>query len=96
MKRVLCIIFILFTFSLLISCATQVTYIEIKEDDLVYEFGEPKFEVNPGDKLEILNSKICRGGSGICYKVKKVQTGEIGYVTKKRMEARHRVYTVEE
>jgi hypothetical protein len=59
---------------LLISCASQTRYIEIKEDDLIYEYGIAKFEVYPGDTLKIVESKVCRGGSGICYKVKKVQT----------------------
>jgi hypothetical protein len=43
-----------------------------------------------------VESKVCRGGSGICYKVKKVQTGEIGYISKKRIEAKHKMYTAEE
>jgi hypothetical protein len=96
MRRVLCLIFILFTFSLLISCASQTRYIEIKEDDVIHEYGIPKFEVYPGDTLKILATKTCRSGSGICYKVKKVQTGEIGYVSKERMEKKHKIYTLEE
>jgi hypothetical protein len=52
------------------ACATQTRYIEIKEDDIIYEYGKPKFEVSAGDKLKIIQSKTCRGGSGICYKEK--------------------------
>jgi hypothetical protein len=94
MKSIVYATGILFMLSLLISCAVQTRYIEVKEGDIIYEYGDPKFEVWPGDKLKIITSKVCRGGIGVCYKVKKVDTGEIGYVTAKRMKERHRIYTV--
>jgi hypothetical protein len=75
------------------SIAQDTRYIEIKRDDTVYEYGEPKFKVHPGDTLQILRTKTCRGGVGICYKVKNVDTGEIGYVVEKRMTALHNIYS---
>jgi hypothetical protein len=77
------------------STRTSKRYITIKEPDVVYEYGQSKFEVHPNDKLEILESKTCRSGTGICWKVKKVETGEVGYVEAERMKERHEVYTRE-
>jgi len=70
-------------------------YIEIKESDAVYEYGLEKYEVWPGDKLEIIGSKTCRSGRGLCWKVRNVKTGEIGYVRADRMKKTHHVYTEE-
>lgn len=78
------------------SCATtSKRYITIKEPDVIYEYGKGKFEVMPSDTLEVLEIKVCRGGTGICWKVKKIETGEVGYVNAGRMNERHEVYTVE-
>ena len=74
------------------SCAINTTFIEIKEPDRVYEFGEVKYKVNPGDILEVMDSKTCRSGSGICWEVRNTKTGEWGYVFAERMEKRHNVY----
>jgi hypothetical protein len=68
------------------------TFIEIKEPDRVYEFGELKYEVSPGDILELMDTKTCRSGSGICWKVRNIKTGELGYVFAERMKKRHHVY----
>lgn len=73
------------------GCATK--YIEILEPDTVWYGGESDFKVQPGDTLKVLLVKTCKGGSGTCYEVKDVKTGKIGYVSEKRMENRHRVYT---
>jgi hypothetical protein len=70
-------------------------FIEIQEEDLVYEYGKPKYKVFPGDKLQVVLSKTCRGGKGLCWKVKNTETGEIGYVVANPMKERHRVYTQE-
>jgi hypothetical protein len=71
---------------------TNKTFIEIKEPDQVREFGEPKYDVSPGDILEVIHTKTCRSGSGICWKVRNIKTGELGYVFAERMKKRHRVY----
>lgn len=71
----------------------QTMYIEILENDTIWEFGKAKFEVKPGDRLEIQKEKICRGGKGICYKVKNLKTDEIGYVFAERMKERHKIYS---
>lgn len=68
------------------------TFIEIKEPDRVDEFGELKYEVSPGDILEVMDTKTCRSGSGICWKVRNIKTGELGYVFAERMKKRHHVY----
>jgi hypothetical protein len=81
--------------SAFLSCATSKRYITIKEPDVIYEYGKGKFEVYPNDTLEILEIKTCRGGTGICWKVKKLETEEYGYVSAKRMNERHEVYTKE-
>ena len=78
-----------------ISCAASKRYIAIKEPDVIYEYGKGKFEVYPDDILEIIDIKAYRGGTGICWKVKKLETGEYGYVSAKRMNERHEVYTRE-
>ena len=75
------------------SCGT--TYIRIQQPDKVWEYGELKYTVETGDVLQILSSKTCRNGSGICWKVKNVKTGEIGYVVADRMKDYHEVYTGE-
>jgi hypothetical protein len=71
---------------------TNKTFIEIKEPDQVREFGELKYEVSPGDILEVIATKRCRSGSGICWKVRNIKTGELGYVFAERIKKRHRVY----
>ena len=75
------------------SASDQTMYIEILEDDIVWEFGKSKYEVSPGVILEILKKKTCRSGKGICYKVKNLKTDEIGYVVAKRMKERHKMYS---
>ena|GEM_PF-2603674 len=89
MRRILLAICVgIFLFS---GCATQ--YIEILEPDIIMHNRELDFRVEPGDTLKVMSSKTCIGGRGICYEVKDLKTDKRGYVTKKRMEERHRIYT---
>jgi len=60
--------------------------------DKIYRGGKLEYTVKAGDTLKVLETKTCRGGSGICWKVENIKTGGIGYVTKKTMEESHRVY----
>jgi len=93
MKK-LFILLIALCFSLF-ACVTAnptKTYIDIQQADKIYEFGKFKYAVNPGDKLEVVRSKLCRGGSGECWEVRNVRTGEIGYTRVDRMKASHRIY----
>jgi len=56
-------------------------------------YGQPKFEVGPGDELEVLYSKPCRRNNReTCWAVRNVRTGETGFVNKRLMMAAHRVY----
>lgn len=95
MKKVIYVVMLTLMLSMLCSCTTSKRFVKIKEADVVYEYGKGKFEVWPNDTLEILEIKTCRGGTGICWKVKKIETGEVGYVNAERMQERHEVYTVE-
>ena len=70
-------------------------YIKIQVSDIVGSGGKVKFEVIPGDVLEIIRKKPCLGGMGICWEVKNLKTGETGFVPAKRMKNRHYVYTKE-
>lgn len=93
MKKAIMTLSCCFIAIVFISCAsTSTTFIEIKEPDRVYEYGEVKYKVNPGDILEVMDSKTCRSGSGVCWKVRNTKTGEWGYVFSERMEKRHKVY----
>jgi tetratricopeptide (TPR) repeat protein len=67
-------------------------YIDIMQPDQIFEFGKFKFAVNPGDKLEVLSSKVCRDGYGQCWEVRNVDTGETGYARVDMMKAYHRVF----
>ena len=95
MKRILFVMMVTIMLAMLFSCATNKRFIKIKEPDVVYEYGKGKFEVWPNDTLEIREIKTCRGGTGISWKVKKMETGEVGYVKAERMKERHEVYTKE-
>lgn len=55
----------------------------------VYEYGKPKFTVHDGDVLEVLSRKVCRSGSGECWKVRDPKTGKIGYVRAADMRRNH-------
>ena len=70
-------------------------FITIKEPDVIWEYGKVKFKVYPNDILEVVQVKTCRGGSGVCLKVIKLETGEYGYVSLKEMKERHELYTRE-
>jgi hypothetical protein len=82
----------------LFACATAKTktYIEIMHPDQIYEYGQFKFAVNPGDKLVVIRSKVCRGGHGKCWEVRNVKTGEMGFTRVDVMKATHRVYEIPE
>ena len=95
MKKVLLIVTAMIILAMISSCATSKKFITIKEPDIIYERGEEKFEVIPNDTLEIIETKTCRDGIGICWKVKKIGTGEVGYVKADWMNEKHEVYTKE-
>jgi len=95
MKQLSLVLLAAVLLAMVTSCATSKKYITIKEPDVVSEHGKGKFEVYPGDTLEIIEIKTCLGGSGICWKVKNIETGEYGYVRAKRMNERHEVYEKE-
>lgn len=69
------------------------TYIKIISPDYVYEYDKVKYEVYPGEVLEVLKRERCRGGIGECWNVRHVKTGEIGYVFEDKARKRHFVYT---
>ena len=98
MKR---IITIMLAFCILPGCMVGTTvqmekqthrYILIQHADTVWEYGELKYRVYPGDVLKIEKDKVCRGGVGLCYKVRNVKTGVIGYVRADRMKNIHYIY----
>jgi hypothetical protein len=74
---------------------TEITYVEIKKPDKLSYRGETVHDVSPGDVLKVISTNTCRGGSGECWKVQNVKTGETGFVKAKRMKAWHRVYKEE-
>ena len=76
-----------------ISSTSERTYIEIQEPDVVFTYGRIKYTVNTGDTLEVLSSNTCRGGSGKCWMIKNIETGEKGAVRVKQMQTYHRVYS---
>ena len=76
------------------GCAGETRYIEILYPDTIFYGGQADFQVEPGDTLQILSTKICRGGFGTCWEVKDLKTNWTGYVNSSRMEERHRIYTV--
>jgi peroxiredoxin len=78
----------------LAGCATSTstTFIAIQAPDEVREFGKLRFQVVPGDELEVLRSQPCRGGHGTCWAVRNVSTNETGFVSEDRVRALHRVY----
>jgi hypothetical protein len=69
-------------------------YIKIIEPDNVYAGGKVKFSLVPGDVLEVIRKKTCLGGTGECWEVRNIQTGETGFVSAKQMESSHYVYLV--
>jgi hypothetical protein len=80
---------------LLSACASSTTRIAIQSRDLIYVNGRPKFEVFPGDELEVLYSQPCRGSAAeTCWAVRNVKTGATGFTSKKHATMMHRVYAV--
>ncbi len=67
-------------------------YIKIIEPDSVYAGGKVKYSLVPGDVLEVIRKKTCLGGTGECWEVRNIQTGETGFVSAKQMESIHYVY----
>ena len=80
----------------ILGCATtqKTTIVEIKYPDKVFEYGKFKYEVNPGDELEVMYTKTCRGGYGECWVIRNVKTNELGVVSANRMKKLHKVYKV--
>jgi len=70
-------------------------YIKIEEPDSVFAGGKVKYNLIPGDFLEVIRKKTCLGGKGECWEVKNIKTGETGFVNAERMKNRHYVYTKE-
>ena len=68
-------------------------FIKIQEPDVVFAYGKVKYTVNVDDTLEVIRTKTCRSGSGKCWVVKNVSTGETGIVNAKHMQLRsHIIY----
>ena len=76
------------------GCATTqtTTFVEIKYPDKIFEYGKFKYEVSPGDELEVMYTKTCRGGYGECWVIRNVKTNELGVVSANRMNKLHKVY----
>ncbi len=70
-------------------------YIKIEVPDSVFSGGKVKFNLIPGDILEVIRKKLCLDGKGECWEVKNIKTGETGFVNAERMKNRHYVYTKE-
>ena len=91
------LLLLIITLAFLSGCvATKTKYVEILKPDKIFRGGKVEYIVATGDTLEILDSKTCKGGYGICLRVKNVKTGEIGYVLKSRMEDMHHIYVLGE
>ncbi len=78
------------------SPVRTVIYVEILKTDRIHKGGKPVFKVRPGDQLEVLESRTCRGGSGECWEVRNVSTGKTGFVRADKMRDLHRVYNKSE
>ena len=96
MKKVLSLVVVIIMISTICSCANNKKYITITEPDEIYEYEKYKFDVQPGDILELLEIRSCRDGIEICWKVRKMETGEVGYVKGERMKTIHKIYIIEE
>ncbi len=70
-------------------------YIKIFAPDSVFSGGKVKFNVIPGDTLEVIRIKPCLDGKKECWVVRNVKTGETGVVAANRMKYRQHVYTEE-
>lgn len=70
-------------------------YIKIYVPESVYDGGKVKFNVIPGDILELIRINPCGGGKKECWVVRNVKTGETGVVAANRMKYRQLVYTEE-
>jgi tetratricopeptide (TPR) repeat protein len=75
--------------------ASDKWYIKIKVPDSVFAGGKVKFTVIPGDILEVIRKQTCFGGTGECWEVGNIKTGDTGFVNAERMKNRHYVYTKE-
>ncbi len=70
-------------------------YIKILVPDSVFDGGKVKFNVIPGDILEVIRKKLCLDGKRECWGVKNIKTGETGVVLAEGMKNRQYVYTEE-
>jgi len=91
MKKILSAIVATIMISTICSCATNQRFIKITEPDEVQEYEQYQFDVQPDDILEILEIRTCQDGIEICWKVRKMETGEVGTVRAEGMK----VYIIE-
>lgn len=96
MKKMLSLMVVTIMISTICSCASSKKYITITEPDEIYEYEKYKFDVQPGDILELLEIRTCRDGIEICWKVRKMETGEVGYAKAERMKSIHEIYIIKE
>ncbi len=96
MKKVLSVIVITIMVAMICSCTNSKKYIKITEPDEIYEYEKYKFDVQPDDILVILEIRTCQDGIEICWKVRKMETGEVGTVRAEGMKERHEIYIIEE
>jgi hypothetical protein len=68
-------------------------YIKTQEPDVLRVHGKAKHKVKPGVLLEIIGTTTCRVSTGICWKVRDVESGKVGWVNAIGMAARHDVIT---
>jgi hypothetical protein len=68
------------------------TYIRIESDEQIFENGQLKFTAKPGDIFEVIRVKTCISGSGTCWQVRNLKTGETGFRRADVMKQRHTVF----
>ncbi len=95
MKKILSVIVVTIMVLMICSCTNSKKYITIMEPDEIYEYEKYKFDVQPGDILEILEIRTSRDGIEICWKVRNMETGEVGTVRAERMKERHEIHIIE-
>lgn len=74
------------------KASAEKTYIRIEKKEQIFEGGQLKFEVAPGDILEVVRVRTCRTGYGICWQVRNIKTGEIGFRNAGLMKRRHTIF----
>jgi hypothetical protein len=93
------ILLLVLTTIIISACGTtsvQRSYITIRETEALTEINSgEEFEVLPGDSLNIIDTKSCADGDGVCWKVTSANTGKVGFVNAELMQDRHEVYIEE-